>query len=845
MSSATAQATFRPVPTITLAENVRFRLALTAHVLFGCLVLIQSLYLVTCYITFDFYGALASPFFAWLRTFARIMHLAYMPLLFGALVAIKLGLNHWEKRRAERLIAGLLLTQLVAGVLLFFSHGVTEYFASPLLLGPHQHSPGLADIEVYWESLACLIPPAWMCVVHIAGSLARQPREILAKNLRLTSFFAAGAGISLLYQAAAWLRIRGTGESLSARNFAFSLTAQVSLFVAVFLLIQSIRVVSSLLPHPRVTRFILHCICAWLSLALVLRKIVFGLLAFSSDLADWYALALSLVVILFGASITAHLAERRALRPTVAVNDDHRPHSVMRWLILGAAIACFAFSVRVSEIDWAHLLSSLAFVITAALVAWFCLTLPAKKPILTTAVFAVLAVSDVAGVAGIRAVLKQPTLGQAVDDYSTYDPSVFVIDTLFKPVLQDERYLAWYTFLTNHASIRTPIQALTVPLTADLKVATGYKPHIFVLVIDALRRDYVSAYNSRVTFTPNLQKFAEDSVVFRHSYSSYAGTALASPSIFAGFQQINKTFPNPLARENNLQTMTTLDGYDTYVSHNSVVAGLTAGFPGTKVIDTEEFGAIVQELQAGLIKRKDRSQPIFVYTQPANVHTLYLAWHSGEIDNKPHPGFNDKYASAVEGVDRIFGSFISFLKSQGLYDDSVVIVTADHGESLGEMGRTSHVANVTPEVFRIPLIIHLPPKLRSTMVWNADDVAKLRDITPTLYYLLGHRPIKTDPMIGRPLFTLTAAEQERQPVDHYLLMSSYQAVFGILSADRSKLFMTDAVLHRNAYYDLSVDPLALRNRATTAIVEQYQPVLRKDLEDIDKFYGVSEEQLAH
>jgi arylsulfatase A-like enzyme len=161
------------------------------------------------------------------------------------------------------------------------------------------------------------------------------------------------------------------------------------------------------------------------------------------------------------------------------------------------------------------------------------------------------------------------------------------------------------------------------------------------------------------------------------------------------------------------------------------------------------------------------------------------------------------------------------------------------------MGRTSHVANVTPEVIRVPLMIHLPQSLRSAMVWSADDVVTLRDITPTLYYLLGHRPLKTDPMIGRPLFTLTAAEQKREPVDHYLLMSSYQAVFGILSADQKKLFMTDAVLHRNSFFDLSADPLAFKNRVTADIVKQYQPVLRQDLENIDKFYNVSEQQLSH
>jgi arylsulfatase A-like enzyme len=365
-----------------------------------------------------------------------------------------------------------------------------------------------------------------------------------------------------------------------------------------------------------------------------------------------------------------------------------------------------------------------------------------------------------------------------------------------------------------------------------------------MFVIDALRRDYVSAYNPRVNFTPHMQEFAGDSIVFQHAYSSYAGTSLAVAAIFSGFQQINKTYYVPLAREKNLQSMLEVDGYDSYVSHNSVVASLTTGLPRIKLIDTEEFGSIVQQLEASLAQRKDPSQPIFVYTQPANVHTLYLAWHSGEVKNKPHPGFNDDYASGVERVDGAFGDFIAFLKRQDLYDNSIIIVTADHGESLGEMGRTSHVSNVTPEVIRVPLMIHVPERFKSSMVWNPEDVAMLHDITPTLYYLLGHRPISTDSMVGRPLLTLTAQEQKHARPDHYLLMSSYEGVFGILSADQKTLFMTDAVLHRNSYYDLAADPQAFKNRATTEIVEHYRPLLREDLEKLDRFYGVSEQQLS-
>jgi hypothetical protein len=74
-------------------------------------------------------------------------------------------------------------------------------------------------------------------------------------------------------------------------------------------------------------------------------------------------------------------------------------------------------------------------------------------------------------------------------------------------------------------------------------------------------------------------------------------------------------------------------------------------------------------------------------------------------------------------------------------------------------------------------------------------------------------------------------------------MSSYGAIFGVLSADRKSLFYVDATLQRNYYYDLQADPHALKNRVTAQVRDYYEQLIRQDLEKIDKFYGVSEKEL--
>jgi arylsulfatase A-like enzyme len=177
-----------------------------------------------------------------------------------------------------------------------------------------------------------------------------------------------------------------------------------------------------------------------------------------------------------------------------------------------------------------------------------------------------------------------------------------------------------------------------------------------------------------------------------------------------------------------------------------------------------------------------------------------------------------------------------------MYDNSVIILTADHGESLGDWGRHGHIS-IAPEIMRIPLIIHLPGALRKQLVWDARKPVFLEDITPTIYYLAGHRNLKEGEMLGQPLFT-SADEQPRPAAKHYFMMSSYMPVFGILTGDEHGLYIVDASLHHSAFYDLEHDPTASENKITAPLKKRYQALIREDLEKIDHFYQVQIGQAA-
>src|SRR5581483_171642 len=115
------------------------------------------------------------------------------------------------------------------------------------------------------------------------------------------------------------------------------------------------------------------------------------------------------------------------------------------------------------------------------------------------------------------------------------------------------------------------VQPVDVKLVEKLEANTQPKPNVFVIVVDSLRRDYVSAYNPAVQFTPEIQKFADESVVMRNSFTRYAGTTLSEPAIWAGSLMLHKHYVRPFHPMNNLEKVMQTDGYDRFVTVDTVL----------------------------------------------------------------------------------------------------------------------------------------------------------------------------------------------------------------------------------------------------------------------------------
>ncbi|MEW6072761.1 MAG: sulfatase [Planctomycetota bacterium] len=177
-------------------------------------------------------------------------------------------------------------------------------------------------------------------------------------------------------------------------------------------------------------------------------------------------------------------------------------------------------------------------------------------------------------------------------------------------------------------------------------------------------------------------------------------------------------------------------------------------------------------------------------SQPLAVHL----WMDDEIDVDET---RSRYRQEVEFVDEHIGRILGDLKGVGLYDESLIIFTSDHGESLGEHGAFGHVEFLTEPMLRVPLIIKPPaghPGWKR-LAENAEKVVPLLDLTPTILEIAGLPPLpgqRGSSLLTRHDTVITA--ETHTPQAHWDLVGLRDERFKMIYiADREVYVMYDLV----------------------------------------------------
>jgi arylsulfatase A-like enzyme len=346
------------------------------------------------------------------------------------------------------------------------------------------------------------------------------------------------------------------------------------------------------------------------------------------------------------------------------------------------------------------------------------------------------------------------------------------------------------------------LHAPTAPKPEHVAVgAPGKGPNVILIVVDTLRADHLSAYGYKKSQTPTIDGLATDGTRFAHAYSQASWTRPSFGTIFTSLypsshRAIHKSDALPDAVVTLAEVMQGA-GYATVGFANNInvapLFGFQQGFDQYVFLEPEFFfGATEAAAQLTvyntlrLVRERFISQKKYVenYYQPADVvvrhgadwldardpkrpffmflhfmepHDPYFVHpYNGEAyarvaNPNPDPSLADKYRDAYDGairfLDAELAKLFADLKAKGIYDDALIVLTADHGEEFHEHGGWWHGTTLYDEQIGVPLIVKAP-KGGPTGVVNDAMVSSL-DIAPTI--IAGAGVAVPKQMVGKPL----------------------------------------------------------------------------------------------
>ncbi len=584
---------------------------------------------------------------------------------------------------------------------------------------------------------------------------------------------------------------------------------------------------------------------------IVIDRLVFGAISFTGSPAWAVAALLGCTFAILWSSIARRLAADTAeRRPALDVWLGAIHTGGSRWRAAAALLAVLALGHyalwAASTFDWDFVLQKLC-VLAIWLLAFgliYSATRDTTRLGWSTAGMPTMALALYGGVVAIQPrvaeVQQQRFVPEFVfDGYVGLDTSYRLIrDALWtEPPGSAEFY--------NYLGANTLLEGVDIPpididFVRPLGPALAGKPNIFLLMVDSLRPDYLSPYNSAVTFTPAIDRFAAENLVFKRAFTRYGGTGLSMPAIWAGSMVIHKQYVLPFHRMNALEKLLDANNYQLWLSMDHITEDLLAPRRPSTELDhgrqemQYDFCSTLDEIASGLQAKGRSSAPVFAHTRSLNLHVSKLRNRSVPAD-PAYGGFQGPAAAVVRRIDRCFGGFIDVLKRTGLYDNSIVVLTSDHGDSLGEGKRWGHAMTLFPEVIRVPLIVHVPAALGGSLPSDTEAVSFSTDITPTLYALLGYSPASDGPLQGTPLVGAAEAPASARRRESYLLASSYGPVYGLLQDNGHSLYIVDAVNRRDYKYDLS-KPSARRVGVSSADREAGRSLIRENVHDLAARY---------
>ncbi|MFH1279219.1 MAG: sulfatase [Candidatus Eisenbacteria bacterium] len=318
-------------------------------------------------------------------------------------------------------------------------------------------------------------------------------------------------------------------------------------------------------------------------------------------------------------------------------------------------------------------------------------------------------------------------------------------------------------------------------------------PSVILVSLDTLRADFLGCYGCPLRTSPAIDAFASECVLFENAHSQSPSTLPSHASFLTSlYPSVNKAtmlgmrlpkrrvLAMEIVREAGYRTAGIVDA--TFLTDRY---GLEQGYD-----HFTDWGRRAENIVPRAIRwlRKHGEDPFFLFVHIYDIHSPYARLseyqemfleeeYVGEVRptgrylsryrlmkaRGEDPGFEIEeadamylralYAGGIRYTDDLLGPFLEFVRTEGIGDRTVVILTADHGEEFMEHGSVLH-GNLYRTVTHVPLLLRLPGA-----EWAGTRIAipvGLIDLLPTIVDLTGARA--PAPLSGESLCPLIMGE---------------------------------------------------------------------------------------
>ncbi|NNE20463.1 MAG: sulfatase-like hydrolase/transferase [Myxococcales bacterium] len=283
-------------------------------------------------------------------------------------------------------------------------------------------------------------------------------------------------------------------------------------------------------------------------------------------------------------------------------------------------------------------------------------------------------------------------------------------------------------------------------------------------------------------------------------------------------------YPETVESERMLPAVLRQQGYDTTLAINRYVVrhlkGLQRDFQHVVTVpegaDWKSGEYIISNVVSAVEDAKRSGRPFFITAHFDDVHHPYRAHLGRSVPNFPSSQRDiSAYDRCIAHFDNMLRFLTSYLKQAGAWDDTIVILTADHGEEFEEHGGTIHSRTCYVESVHVPLIVRIPgfePQRISRRV-------ALTDLAPTLIEAMS-LPRDRFPVDGQSLF-VPALAPGMAPVDRPIFCSVFQLLSGrknfftrSVRTDKHVLIY-ESLSDRVELYDAVTDPRESKDIASS------------------------------